>query len=631
MCGICGFVRFGGKIENGTAEKMLSPLAHRGPDDEGIFVDNDRAPFLLLGHRRLSVIDLEGGHQPLSDETGNFWCVHNGEIYNFPELKNELEGKGYVFRTHSDTEVIANMYRFCGSECVRKLNGMFAFCVWDKKERTLFLARDRIGIKPVYYYFDGDNFIFSSSIKSFLGIDFVKKEVDSEALSEYLQYLYINAPRSIFKSIRKLEPGSCIKLREKSLTVTRYWDAVEIIKSGNDNIVSNENECVEKIKSLLADSVKMRLISDVPLGVFLSGGVDSSIITSLAVKGSGKKVNTFSVTFKGKGYYDESRFARKVSRLFETEHREIEIEPDLGSELGEIISLLDEPFADSSFVPAFYLSKFTRRFVKVALSGTGGDDIFAGYRRYAVGNAIKMLERSPGFIKKALPAVANNIFPTRKNRMGEKAILARRLFAAMEKDEERRHGEIMSFITRDMQRELLLVMPEAPEGTRDTVLSAYRLFDDGYSYVNRALYADFISYLGGDLLVKEDQATMAVALEGRVPFLDHRLAEYSFRIDPRLKLRGFTTKYILKKAFEDALPRDILYREKHGFAFPISEYLRGDFSDVAEDILLSRKNVFFNNEAIKDMLNSHREGKSDFGQHLWALLVFNLWHDKYAK
>ena len=629
MCGICGFVKNNAKAENSLINRMLAPLEHRGPDDEGTFQDNERSPFCALGHRRLSIIDLETGHQPLSDERGKNFCVHNGEVYNFVDLRSNLEGKGYTFRTKSDTEVIANMYHAYGKECVKKFNGQFSFAIWNKNERTLFLARDRIGIKPLYYYFDGSNFIFSSSIKSIITLDFVKKEIDPHALSEYLQYLYINAPKSIFKLVKKLEPGSTLLFKDGKITIDRYWNVTDIVMDKCSNFINDEKACIDEIKFLLKDSVKKRLMSDVPLGVFLSGGVDSSIITALASGCSSSKIKTFNVTFKGKGYYDESKFARKISRLFGTEHSEVEVLPNLKKDLSKIVDFLDEPFADSSFVPTYYLSEFTRRFVKVALSGTGGDDIFAGYRRYTVDKAIDIFDKSPDFIKKSFLFITNSVFPTRRNRLGEKALLARRFFSVLNIEKEKRHDKIMSFIDRDMQKSLL--SPSAIKTDTDTMLMEVSTSFAGQPYVNKALYTDFLSYLAGDLLTKEDRATMAVGLEGRVPFLDHRLVEYSFQIDPELKVRGLSTKYILKKAFEDVLPKDLLYREKHGFAFPISEYLRGELKDTVKDILFSNVHRFFNTNTVGRLFNRHIEGKEDLGQHIWALVVFNLWYEKYAK
>jgi asparagine synthase (glutamine-hydrolysing) len=625
MCGICGFVKNNGKIESGIIEGMLTPLEHRGPDDQGVFQDSQRSPFCTLGHKRLSVIDLETGHQPLPDERGLNWCVHNGEVYNFPELKKELIQKGYKFKTRSDTEVIANMYHAYGRECVKKFNGMFAFAIWNKNERSLFLARDRIGIKPLYYYFDGNNFAFSSSLKSFTALDFVKREIDPEALSEYLQYLYVNAPRSIFKSIKKLEPGSTLLLKNNKVTIEKYWNVADIVRSANDSLISDEKACIHEIRSLLNDSVKKRLISDVPLGVFLSGGADSSIMTALASKNSGSKVKTFNIAFKGKGYYDESPFAKRISKLFATEHHEVEVSPNLKKDLSSIVDFLDEPFADSSFVPAYYLSKFTRAHVKVALSGTGGDDIFAGYRRYSIDKAIDMLEKAPDFVKKGLALIAKSVPPTRKNPIGEKALLARRFFSILNVEKGRRHEGLMSFINKDMQKSLL----RAPAINADTgtMLAKVSTNFAEEHYVNRALYTDFLSYLAGDLLTKEDAATMAVGLEGRVPFLDHRLVEYSFRIDPELKVRGRTTKYILKKAFDNIVPWDLLHRQKHGFAFPISEHLREGLKDTARDILFSDNQGFFEKKALEEIFNRHIEGKEDLGQHIWALMVFNLWHE----
>jgi len=630
MCGICGFIKNNGKIEEGAIEKMLLPLARRGPDAKGIFYDNDRVPFAALGHRRLSIIDLKTGDQPMQDQSGNFSCVHNGEIYNFLELRESLAGKGYRFKTNSDTEVILNMYREYGKECVKHFNGMFAFAIWDKKERSIFLARDRVGIKPLYYYHDRDNFLFASSLKSFLGFNFIEKKISPAALSEYLQYLYINAPRTIFGSIRKLQAGSTLLFKNDKITIEKYWDITRIVGERKNNFIRDEKKCMGEIKSLLANSVKSRLISDVPLGVFLSGGVDSSIITALAAKSSNKRVKTFSVTFKGRGYYDESKFAKKISGMFETDHNELEITPNLKSDLSKIVDFLDEPFADSSFIPTYYLSDFTRNHVKVALSGTGGDDIFAGYRRYAVDAAVNMFDKSPGFIKKAFSLVINSVTPTRQSKAGEKALLARRFFKIAKLEKEKRHDAVMSFINKDMQKTLLENSPVEKHASSDVLTELSGNFN-GQPYINQALYTDFLSYLAGDLLIKEDAATMAVGLEGRLPFLDHRLVEYSFGIDPALKLKGLSTKYILKKAFEDVLPRDILYREKHGFAFPVSEYLREGLKDTAQDILLSDTHKFFNKNAVETLFKRHLDGTEDLGSHIWALLVFNLWYEKNVK
>jgi len=626
MCGICGFVTNNGKIKSGTIRKMLAPLKYRGPDDEGVFKDNAGTPVCELGHRRLSIIDLETGHQPITDETGDITCVHNGEIYNFADLRKGLLNKGYKFKTNSDAEVIVNMYREYGADCIKDFNGMFAFAIWDKRDRSLLLCRDRVGIKPLSYYYDGLNLLFSSSVKSFLELDFVSKEIDFEAFSEYLQYLYINSPRTIFKSIRKLEPGTRLIFKDGKIRKEQYWKAQDVVAQTQSNYIKDEKECASRIRYLLKDSVERRLISDVPLGIFLSGGVDSSIITALARESRAGKLNTFSVTFKGGGYYDESRFARKVSNLFETDHNEIEIEPDLTQDLPGIIDLLDEPFADSSFIPTYYLSKFTREHVKVGLSGTGGDDIFAGYRRYAVDSAVQMYAKSPAFLKKGIAFAANKILPTRETSIGEKALIAQRFLAISNKDEEKRHNDVMSFINMDMQRELLT--KDAASSRTNEILEEISRDFKSQSYVNRSLYTDFVSYLSGDLLVKEDRATMAVGLEGRVPFLDHLLVEYSFKIDPGMKVNGMTTKYILKKAFESILPKEILYREKHGFAFPISEYLRNDMKDSARDILFSGIHNLYDEDTLDVLFNRHTGGREDLGQHIWALIVFNLWYQR---
>ena len=618
MCGIAGFVRKSKKIEPNLIESMLACMEHRGPDDKGIFQDDKVSPFCTLGHRRLSIIDLKTGHQPLADESGDNCCVYNGEVYNFQELRKELEEKGYKFKTTSDTEVIVNAYHAYGKECVKKFNGMFAFGIWNNKKKTLFLARDRVGIKPLYYYEDNDSFLFSSSLKSFRKLDFIKKDIDMGTLSEYLQYLYINAPKTIYKTIKKLEPGTTLFYKDGRVTLEKYWNIQK-----TEKLVSKENDAIDKLREILSDSVKKRLISDVPLGVFLSGGVDSSIITALASKHSPNKIKTFSIAFKGKGYYDESKFAKKVSQLFETEHREEEVSPNLKNDLSNIVDFLDEPFADSSFLPTYYLSKFTTKHVKVALSGTGGDDIFAGYRRYAVSGAAKVFDNSPGFLKKGFSVLAKLVPPSRKNKIGEKALLARRFISLMGLSEEKRHNRIMSFIDKDVQKDLLESSLEEGEDLLVEISNAFK----NEPKVNKALYTDFISYLPGDLLTKEDRATMAVSLEGRVPFLDHRLAEYSFELDPELKVKGLTPKYILKKAFEDILPKDILYREKHGFAFPISEHLREDLKDMAKDILFSGSHDLFKKDALENMFKAHIDGE-DFGQQIWSLMVFNLWYDK---
>jgi len=625
MCGICGYVNKNKNIEMAAIKKMMAVMEHRGPDDEGVYFDNELEPFCALGHRRLSIIDLETGHQPMISDNGRIWCVHNGEIYNYKPLRDNLIMKGYHFRTNSDTEVIVNMYQEYGKDFVKKLNGMFAFCIWDKTDRSLLLVRDRVGIKPLFYYYDGDNFLFSSSLKSFMRLDFVNKEIDPQALSEYLQYLYVNAPKSIFRGIKKLEPGQSLVFKEGKIQLEHYWDMLAMICDTKGNYIKDEKRCIAHIRDILTDALRIRLMSDVPLGLFLSGGVDSSIITAIVSRLTKDRIKTFNVSFRGKGYYNEAKYAKKISRMFRTEHREVAISPDFKKDLNGIVGYLDEPFADSSFVPTYYLSRFTRQFVKVALSGTGGDDIFAGYRRYAVDKAADIFSHSPRIFKKIFSFTTDKIQPGRASRIGETALLARRFLSTLNASEDKRHDMIMSFINRDLQQELL-ARGSVSKKTEDMVTELFHNFK-GEHYINKSLYTDYRSYLSGDLLAKEDKATMAVGLEGRVPFLDHRLVELSFRIDPQLKVRNFTTKYILKKAFEHVLPRDILYREKHGFAFPVNEYLRGPLMDSAKEILFSGIHSMFNVRTIENLFNMHTEKKQNLGQHIWSLVVFNLWYE----
>lgn len=604
---------------------MLDTIRHRGPDDQGIFIDED----IVLGIRRLSVIDLVSGHQPIHNEDESLWIVYNGEIYNFSELREYLEKKNHIFYTKSDTEVIVHLYEEYGRDCVNKLNGMFAFAIWDKKKNELFLARDRFGIKPLYYSEFNGQLIFASEIKAILQFPDFKRELDFNALNQYLTFEYVPAPRSIFKKIQKLPAAHLLIYKNKNISLVKYWD-INFFQRGN---LISEAEAVERLSELLKDVTKRHLVSDVPLGVFLSGGIDSSAIVSLTSNFLTDRIKTFSIGFK-EDSFDESRYIQQVAKLYNTEHNHQVFEAkDLFSTLLDAVSYLDEPLGDASFFPTYLLSKFTRQNVKVALSGDGGDELFAGYPTYQAHKLTKYYYLIPSIVRKN---IINNIIMNLPVSMDNFSLdfKAKKFISSDSFIPIIRHIDWMGSFNSQEKNELYapelkgMLAKENLSNSLDYYLKELETGDE----LDRLQYIDIKTYLQDDLLVKTDRASMANSLEVRVPYLDHELVEFVFGLPSSLRLNNFKTKYILKKTMRKFLPKNIVNRKKKGFGIPIAFWIKGEFRQLVLDILSKdkiRKEGIFKYQFIENLLKQHFSNKVDNHKKIWTLVMFEAWSKEY--
>jgi len=621
LCGICGIVNFNGKpVNSELLKKMNNLLFHRGPDDEGIYLSKVQSPKsnvnVGLGVRRLSIIDLETGRQPIHNEDKRIWIVCNGEIYNFQELKSELEKRGHKFYTKADTEIIVHLYEDYGIDCVKYLRGMFAFAIWDERKGELFLARDRLGQKPLVYTMINGSFIFASEIKSILENPEIKKEVNLEALHCYLTYQYIPSPLTMFSGIKKLPPASTLicNVRGK-IKIKRYWNL-----NYRNKLRLSEKEYCERILELLKETVKLRLISDVPLGAFLSGGIDSSAVVGIMSQLMDKPVKTFSIGFEEKDF-SEIDYARTVAEYFHTEHYEFIIKPEIMEILSKLIWYYNEPFADSSALPTYYLARETKKYVTVALNGDGGDENFAGYDRYKANKVASYFDRVPRPLERIAAGIAGRL-PVRK---------VKRFFQPINESPERRNIRWHCFFNNEIKDKLYSEEMKEKLSHQDAFNYMIDIFQkaEADDFLDKVLYTDINTYLPGDLLVKMDIATMANSLETRSPFLDHKFMEFTAQIPSRLKLKGLTSKYILKKALKDLLPKEILKRRKMGFGIPIGKWFRHQLKDYIREILLDKRSLrrgYFKREAIQQLLDEHISGRVDHGYRLWALLNLELWH-----
>jgi asparagine synthase (glutamine-hydrolysing) len=606
MCGIAGLIGPGASLE--TVRRMAGALAHRGPDDAGAWAE----PGVALAHARLSILDLSpAGHQPM--HLGPLSIVYNGEVYNYPTLRRELEGRGVAFGSASDTEVVLRAYEAWGLNVLGRLNGMFALAIWDRRERRLVLARDPVGIKPLFYAVVAGGLVFASEMKALLRTAGVSEDVDPDGVSDYFTLGYTLGERTVYRSIRKLLPGHLLLWCDGAMEVRRYWSP-----PGGPNAMP-EQEAVVRLEELLARAVERHMISDVPLGAFLSGGVDSSLLVALMRKVGTGRVKTFSVGFRGMGLYDERPFARDVARLFETEHVECEVTPKLREDVAGIIEAFDEPFADSSAVPTYYLAKVTRRHVTVALSGTGGDDLFGGYRRHASAGLRSALARLPQWVRRGLAGGAALLPAHRRSRLAQGVLFARRALAARAGDDSSWYADLMTVIDDEILRSV------APSLRRlEPHPLAALLHEAAGTGAARYLAVDFLSYLPDDLLVKEDRMTMAHGLEARVPFLDKEVVEFAWSLPYSLKVRGVRTKVVLRRLALRWLPREIVQRPKHGFAVPVGEWFRGELRDMGRDVLFGRSSLL-DRRALEVVWNRHQRREMDLGPQLWALFVYALW------
>jgi len=622
MCGIAGRFNFlsGAPVDAGLIRRMCDLVAHRGPDGDGLHVDGA----VGLGHRRLAIIDLSAAAaQPMVDETGTAWIVYNGEIYNFAELKRQLEARGHRFRTRGDTEVILAAYREFGPDCVSRLRGMFALAIWDARARTLFLARDRAGKKPLFYLLDHDGIAFASEPKAFLADPAFKPQPDLKAISHYLTYQYVPSPWSAFEGVAKLPPAHWLLVRDGKVTTRRYWRLHYRPKRR-----ISEAEALDELLARLREAVRIRLVSDVPLGAFLSGGIDSSMVVALMSELGAAPVRTFSIGFE-ESSYDEREHARTVAERFGTDHHEFVVRPDAAAMFDKLVWHYGEPFADSSAIPTYYLAELTRRHVTVALNGDAGDENFAGYERYPAHVQATQASPQPSPLLRRMAGLTR-LLPTGP---GPRNLFTRaRLYAGtLGIPPERRYAKWMSHFDNALKAELCTDDFLRASGDPDSealVVEAYRT-SDAPDLVDATLDVDVRTYLPEDLLVKVDIATMAHGLEARSPFVDHEVMEFCASLPSDLKLRGTVKKYLLKQAAGRFLPASIIDRPKMGFGVPIDHWFRHELTELARDTLLgptAARRGYFHLDMVRRLLDEHIAGTHHRQYQLWNLLVLELWH-----
>lgn len=631
MCGITGWANLDSHTPPPDGAKdllhsMCERMVHRGPDAEGLFVTNGVA----LGMRRLAIIDLITGEQPAFNEDKSVAVILNGEIYNYRELRTELEKRGHTFLSASDTEVLPHLYEEYGDELTAKLNGMFAFALWDSKRRRLLIARDRFGEKPLYWGVFRNTLLFASEPKVLLAHPGVKPSLDLQALRHYLSFDYVPAPLSIYQGINKLPAAHKLTLENGRVNVECYWR----LSYKTADPVPTEQEAAEQLRELLADSVRMRLVSDVPLGVLLSGGVDSSTVAALAVRASSEAVKTFSISF-AEASFDESAYARGVAKFLGTDHHEERLSANLAANLvSEIGSWMDEPFSDPSLVPTYLLSRFTRKHVTVALGGDGGDELFAGYPMYAGHRWAEVYKHVPGFLRRGIIEPLVRLLPVKTKNLSfdYKAL---RFVSGTKYDAVARHHVWFGSFTPEEQQTLLT--NEVLRSTEGDIYARARQMAkecDSDDLVTQMMDVDTRLYLAEDILTKVDRASMAVSLEVRAPFLDPRVAEFAASLPCSYKLRGLKTKYILKKAVREMLPPFVTRRGKKGFGVPVAEWLKVKLRPLARDLLSPervRRAGVFNPEYVARLQDEHERGVANHRKLLWTLLMFELWHESFVE
>lgn len=622
MCGIFGVIHFNpsAKVNPNLLENMGAVLHHRGPDNKGIWIRQN----VGLGHTRLSIIDLSLlGNQPMLNEDGKVVITFNGEIYNFIELKEELLKKGHIFRSHTDTEVVIHLWEQEGVNCLEHLRGMFAFAIWDDRKKLLFLARDRVGKKPLFYLLLKDRFIFASEIKAILQDPGVEREPDIEAIHHYLNYQSVPSPYSTFKGIKKLPPAHYLLINDGSEEPRRYWK----LSYKNKIQVNSEKDFLnlkEEIIERLRESVRIRMISDVPLGAFLSGGIDSSIVTALMAGLTNQPVKTFSIGFTNEEY-DETAYARMVAERYKTDHHEFIVTPDARSIFPQLVWHYNEPFADSSAIPTYYVSKLAREYVTVVLNGDGGDENFAGYPRYQNVDGYSLKSDYPSFLKRWLKRkiewlsfIGSGFFKdfSRLSSLTQQRLL---YYYRITHFHELYKQQIYTDEMKNMMEGILSV---------DIMLDRYRQSDAG-DFLDSTLDFDFGLYLPDTLMTKVDVASMAHSLEARSPLLDHKFMEFVAQIPSDLKLKdGTESKHIFKRAAEPYLPHEVIYRNKMGFGVPIDHWFRNELKEMVYDVLLSKSAIdrgYFKRDYIENMLDRHQKGES-WQYLIWNLLMLELWH-----
>ena len=625
MCGIAGFIDLWDSREArdqqeraAILDRMCRIIQHRGPDDQGVTVK----PGVALGMRRLAIIDLVSGNQPMSGEDGSVTIVFNGEIYNFQEIKPKLEARGHVFQTHSDTEAIVHAYEEFGPDCLKDLRGMFAFAIWDDKARTLFVARDRAGKKPLYYTTTANGtFVFGSELKALLEHPDVQRDLNPEGLDAYFTLGYVPDPLSIFQNIHKLPPGCYLTFKEGKVAVRQYWDfELEPAES------TREEDYLDELRLLLDESVRLRLISDVPLGAFLSGGIDSSTVVALMARNMGQPVKTFSIGFH-EDSYNELKYARVTAQKYGTDHHEFFVTPDICEVVDDLAWHFDEPFADSSAIPTYMVSKLARDHVTVVLSGDGGDELFAGYTRYVVDRKRGGFERLPKPLREGVMRPLSERLPH--------AAWGRNYLHNVSLDPISRYLDSVSVFTNLNRRSFYTSDFSRQLGPGGYVANLFNKLVENVKSdepIDRLLYLDSKTYLPGDILTKVDRMSMAVSLEARAPLLDHKLIEFVTRVPAALKLAGLETKHLLKRAVRDLVPAEILNRPKQGFGVPIQEWINQQLRSRIRDTLSdarTKQRGYIDSHYVSVLLDEHERGRRDHSMSLWALVMLELWHRQF--
>ena len=625
MCGIVGIANTNSQnTSREILERMNRCIVHRGPDDDGFYTSGK----INLAMRRLSIIDISHGKQPIHNHDKTKWIVFNGEIYNFQKLRQDLIEKGDIFYTNSDTEVIIHLYERYGADCVNYLRGMFAFAIWDETEEILFIARDRVGKKPLLYsHLPNGDLVFGSEFRSLLAHPEVTREVDFEAINHYLSFICVPAPLTAFKKIRKLEPGHTLFWKNGEIKMKRYW-----LPDFSKKIKISEDEAIEETTRILRESVKLRLISEVPLGAFLSGGVDSSLVVALMAQESPNPVKTFSIGFEEQDF-SELKYARKVAEYVGAEYNEFVVKPDAFEVLPKLVEHYGEPYADSSAIPTYYVSKETSNFVTVALNGDGGDESFAGYERYAAMKIAQLYNRFPKLARKLLVETPINLMPISEIKRSRFRDAKRFLQAANLPKTERYFRWTTAF---DHQTKIEICtekfLQSVSNESSESILEEWFQKSNGAGILDATLLTDQMTYLPNDLLVKVDIASMANSLEARSPLLDHEVIEFAASLPASIKMKGFQTKSLLKKVAARLVPKEVIYRRKMGFGMPLNHWLRGEMKDFLREILLSEKSLkrgIIKPEMLKRYVEEHISAQSDHVHQLWTLLMLELWFQKF--
>ncbi|MBZ5695434.1 MAG: amidotransferase 1, exosortase A system-associated [Acidobacteriia bacterium] len=623
MCGICGIFEYERRTDilTDVVRRMNQTMIHRGPDDGGVFV----GPGIGLGHRRLSIIDLAGGHQPMSNEDGTVWVLLNGEIYNYPELHADLLQRGHKFASKSDTEAIVHLYEDYGEECFAKLRGMFSIAIWDSRHRKLVLARDRVGKKPLFYAADHKRILFGSELKALLAGDSLPREMDEHALSDYFSFGYIPAPKTIYRSVRKVMPGHYLVASANGVRETCYWD----ISFANVE-QHTEAEWGEMLRHELCEATRIRLMSDVPLGAFLSGGIDSSSVVAMMSHLMKRAVTTCSIGFTEEKY-NEGEYARQVSKLFSTDHHEEVVEPNAVDIVDKLAWHYDEPFADSSAIPTYYVSKIARSHVTVALGGDGGDENFAGYRRYKLDYYENRLRSHvPAALRRTVFGPLGRWYPALA--WAPRVFRAKATFQSLSRSPLEGYFNSISYFRPDDKARLFTSDFRSRLGGYDSMDVFRHYYDraDTDDPLSKIQYVDIKTYLTDDILTKVDRASMAVSLEVRAPLLDHKLMERVAAIPSSLKLHNGTGKYILKKSLEPVLPENILYRAKQGFAIPLDIWFKRELKDMAHRVIVETDDGILDKRFLKKIWDQHQKGYYDRSALLWATLMFRKWHQTFC-